>query len=58
MGMSKVMMPASVQHHPSQQKTAQHAYMLDDQGKEVQITTAMIRSVCHQLLQQCRMIKN
>lgn len=29
-------------------------YMLNDQGKEVPITTAMIRSVCHQLLNQCR----
>lgn len=33
-------------------------YMLNDQGKEVPITTAMIRSVCHQLLNQCRAIKN
>lgn len=33
-------------------------YMLNDQGKEVPITTAMIRSVCHQLLNQCRTIKN
>jgi len=30
---------------------------LNDQGKEVPITTAMIRSVCHQLLNQCRTIK-
>lgn len=33
-------------------------YMVDDQGKEVQITTAMIRSTCHQLLKKCRTIKN
>ncbi|WP_407410437.1 PA1571 family protein [Acinetobacter sp.] len=52
------MMPASVQHQPSAQKTTHHAYMVDEQGKEVQITTAMVRSVCHQLLQQCRMIKH
>ena len=32
-------------------------YMLNDQGKEVPITTAMIRSACHQLLQRCRAIK-
>ena len=32
-------------------------YMVDSQGKEVQITTAMIRSACHQLLQRCRAIK-
>ena len=32
-------------------------YMVDSQGKEVQITTAMIRLACHQLLQRCRTIK-
>ena len=32
-------------------------YMVDSQGKEVQITTAMIRSACHQLLQRCRAVK-
>ncbi len=32
-------------------------YMVDSQGKEVQITTAMIRTACHQLLQRCRTIK-
>jgi hypothetical protein len=58
MGLSKVVMQTSVQHHPSQQQVTNQAYMLDEQGKEVQITTAMIRSVCHQLLQQCRVIKN
>ncbi len=33
-------------------------YMLDEQGKEVVITKAMVVSVCQQLLQQCRNIKN
>ena len=33
-------------------------YIVDEQGKEVQITAAKIRSVCHQLLNQCRSIKN
>ncbi|ENU19722.1 hypothetical protein F994_01652 [Acinetobacter bohemicus ANC 3994] len=33
-------------------------YIVDEQGKEVQITTAMVRSVCHQLLNRCRAIKN
>ena len=32
-------------------------YMVDSQGKEIQITTAMIRLACHQLLQRCRTIK-
>ncbi|WP_409516593.1 PA1571 family protein, partial [Acinetobacter variabilis] len=27
-------------------------------GNEVQITASMIRSVCHQLLKQCRTIKS
>ena len=38
-------------------KVTHNAYIVDDQGKEVQITTAMIRSACHQLLQRCRAIK-
>lgn len=58
MGMKKMMTAATIQHQPSQQKTTHQAYMLDEQGKEVMITTAMVRSVCHQLLQQCRMIKH
>ena len=33
-------------------------HIVDEQGKEVQITTAMVRSVCHQLLNRCRAIKN
>lgn len=32
--------------------------MLDDNGKEVPVTKAMVVSVCHQLLKQCRNIKN
>ncbi|TCM65221.1 hypothetical protein EC844_11559 [Acinetobacter calcoaceticus] len=32
--------------------------MLDDNGKEIQITKDMVVSVCHQLLNQCRNIKN
>ena len=29
-------------------------YLLDLEGKEVPVTTAMIRSTCYQLLQRCR----
>jgi hypothetical protein len=29
-------------------------YLLDQQGREVPVTTAMIRSTCYQLLQRCR----
>ena len=38
-------------------KTVNTCYMLDEEGREIQITTAMVRSVCHQLLKQCRTIK-
>ena len=31
--------------------------MLDDNGKEVQITKAMVVTVCQQLLNQCRNIQ-
>ncbi|WP_445116282.1 PA1571 family protein [Acinetobacter sp. WZC-1] len=40
----------------SQQKNT--CVMVDDEGREVQITKAMVVSVCHQLLKQCRSIKN
>ena len=32
--------------------------MLDDKGREVHITKDMVVSVCHQLLKQCRRVKN
>ena len=32
--------------------------MLDDHGQEVHITKDMVVSMCHQLLQQCRTVKN
>ncbi|MBR5557899.1 MAG: hypothetical protein PHW49_09620 [Acinetobacter harbinensis] len=42
----------------SEKKPTQNGYILNEHGKEIQITAAMIRSVCHQLLNQCRTIKN
>ena len=39
-------------------KPVNQAYLLDSEGKEVQITATMIRNVCHQLLKQCCSIKN
>ena len=30
------------------------AYIVDEQGKEVQITAAMIRAVCRQVIGQCK----
>ncbi|MFC6051608.1 PA1571 family protein [Acinetobacter portensis] len=38
--------------------TKNHSYLVDAEGKEVQITSTMVRNVCHQLLNQCRKIKN
>lgn len=32
--------------------------MLDDNGQEVKITKDMVVNMCHQLLNQCRNIKN
>lgn len=44
--------------HMVDNKTANSCYMVNDQGKEIQITTAMVHHVCHQLLKQCRTVKN
>lgn len=44
--------------HVLDSKALNTCYMLDEQGKEVPITTSMVRSVCYQLLKQCRSIKN
>lgn len=41
-----------------EKKAVNTCYMLDEKGKEVPITTAMVHSVCNQLLKQCRTIKN
>lgn len=56
MSMSQVIIKQSLKVLDN--KPAHSGYIVDEQGKEVQITTAMIRSVCHQLLNQCRSIKN
>ena len=44
--------------HVLDSKALNTCYMLDEQGKEVPMTTSMVRSVCYQLLKQCRSIKN
>lgn len=56
MSMSKVIVKQSLKVLDATAKN--HSYLLDAEGKEVQITSAMVRSVCHQLLKQCRNIKN
>ena len=38
-------------------KPAHSGYIVDEQGKETQITTAMISAVCQQLLKQCRTVQ-
>ncbi|MGY5394800.1 MULTISPECIES: PA1571 family protein [Acinetobacter] len=56
MGMSEKIIKQGIKH-VLDNKTVHTGYIVDEQGKETQITTAMIRSVCHQLLKQCRSIK-
>ena len=55
MSMSQVVIKKSL--NALDNKPTRNGYIVDEQGKEVQITAAMIRSVCHQLLNQCRSIK-
>lgn len=41
--------------HAAQQQTVQnHCYLIDEQGKEVHITTSMVQDMCIELLKQCR----
>lgn len=58
MGMSKVVMSTNLNQQVQPQKAVHNGYIVDEKGKEVKITSDMVHSVCHQLLQQCRMIKN
>ena len=44
--------------HVLDKKTENTCVMLDENGKEVHITKDMVVSVCHQLLKQCRNVKN
>ena len=57
MNVSERLLGQGLKHVMDSSNVGNTCYMVDDQGKEVQITTAMIRSVCHQLLKQCRTIK-
>ncbi|EOR11299.1 PA1571 family protein [Acinetobacter tandoii] len=56
MGMSEKIIKQGIKH-VLDNKNVHTGYIVDEQGKETQITTAMVRSVCHQLLKQCRSIK-
>lgn len=44
--------------HVLELKTVHAGYIVDERGNEVQITSSMIRTVCHQLLKQCRTVKS
>lgn len=56
MSMSKAVIKKSLEVLDATKKN--NAYLLDADGKEVQITSAMVVNVCQQLLKQCRNIKN
>lgn len=56
MNVSNVVIQDSVKALEGQ--NTHQAYLVNAEGKEVQITTAMVTTVCHQLLKQCRNIKN
>ena len=55
MGMSEAVIKKSLK--VLDRKVTHNGYILDEQGKETQITTAMINAVCQQLLKQCRTIQ-
>ena len=44
--------------HVLEPKTVHAGYIVDERGNEVQITSSLIRTVCHQLLKQCRTVKS
>ncbi|WP_171407744.1 PA1571 family protein [Acinetobacter rongchengensis] len=57
MSVSEQIIKSGIQHVlESQPKNT--CVMLDDDGKEVNITKDMVVNVCHQLLRQCRNVKN
>jgi hypothetical protein len=55
MGMRKTILKTAAQQHI---QPCNAAFMFDEQGKEIQITTAMIQQTCKNLLLQCRRIKH
>ena len=44
--------------HVLEPKTVHAGYIVDERGNEVQITSSMIRTVCHQILKKCRTVKS
>lgn len=45
-------------NHVLDTKKEDTCVMVDESGKEVHITKDMVVSVCHQLLNKCRNVKN
>ncbi|WP_171255045.1 PA1571 family protein [Acinetobacter sp. NCu2D-2] len=56
MSMSKAVINQGIKH-VLEAKTVHAGYIVDERGNEVQITSSMVRHVCHQLLKQCRTVK-
>ena len=57
MNIGEQILNSGIKHVVDSQKKGA-CVMLNDQGQEVHITKAMVVSVCQQLLNQCRSIKN
>jgi len=57
MSISKAVLNKGLKH-VLEPKTVHVGYIVDERGNEVQITSSMVRNVCHQLLKQCRAIKS
>lgn len=51
-------MQTNTQNLNETQSVKNDCYMVDDQGKEIQITTTMVQDMCIELLKQCRTVKN
>ncbi len=58
MNVTEKMIKRGLQHVLDNQPKSTTCVMLDDNGQEVHITKDMVVSVCHQLLKQCRSVKN
>ncbi|MHA3058136.1 PA1571 family protein [Acinetobacter sp. ANC 5584] len=46
------------QTNKEQRPVKNDCYMVDEHGKEVQITTSMVQDICIKLLEQCRTVKS
>ncbi len=57
MSISKAVLNKGLKH-VLEPKIVHAGYIVDERGNEVQITSSMVRNVCHQLLKQCRTIKS